>query len=309
MKNWNSRSLGTKWQHAVFYRLIALGGRRTAYFLLFWVVLAYMLKPSAARRCAPYLTRRFPGASPLAMCLHRWRLQWQLGLSLIDRAAGGITGEFVISMDDYDVSSLHSAYEEGNGVIMLASHIGCWHSSLSYLQGLIAAPASVVILRDTGDHDRYFFDHKGEAPPFTIIDPTEGPQSAVAMIQRLQSGGILGMMGDRPMGDTLLCPVSFLKGTAQLPFTAYYLASVSGAPVYVFFVYRTGPGKAVNKLCRVIRVPRNLGKKADAYAPYAQAYAEALEQSVTEAPYQFFNFYDMWKNHEHPREIEKRADQ
>ena len=73
MTQWTGRSMGKRWQHAFFYRLIALGGRRAAYALLFWVVLVYMFKPSAKKRSEPYLARRFPGAGPLARWLHRWR--------------------------------------------------------------------------------------------------------------------------------------------------------------------------------------------------------------------------------------------
>jgi predicted LPLAT superfamily acyltransferase len=243
------------------------------------------------------------------MWLHRWRLQWQFGLSLVDRAVGGIIGEFVVSFDDSDISMLHAGLKEGNGGILLASHVGCWFAPLASLPRILDVPASVVMLRDEGDHAQYFFDHTGETPPFTIIDPADGSQSAVAMFQRLQGGGALSMMGDRPLGDTRLCQASLLGGTVHLPYTPYYLASVSGAPICVFFVYRTGPGKAVNKLAKVIRVPPNLGKNPDAYEPYVQAYAEALEQSAYEAPYQFFNFYNMWENNEHPRQAESRTDQ
>lgn len=47
-------------------------------------------------------------------------------------------------------------------------------------------------------------------------------------------------------------------------------------------------------MARIIRVPENLGRPAHAYLPYAREFVAALEQFVTEHPYQFFNFYDMW---------------
>ena len=302
MSRWTSRSMGTKWQHAFFYRLIAIGGRSMAYFMLFWVVLAYMFKPSAARRGEAYLKHRFPGAGVFCYWLHRWRWQWELGKSLVDRAVAGIKGDFSFDLGEKEMAALRDRHSHGKGIILLSSHVGSWHAALTALGDLVpGVSASVVLLRDEGDHDRHYFEHKGETPSFTIIDPAEGPQSAIAMIQRLQGGGILTIMGDRPMGEAKLCPAVFLGEEVRLPTTPFYLASVSGAPLVVFFVYRTGPGKARNHLVGIIDVPEKLGKDPEAYAPYLQLYVDMLEKSVMDKPYQFFNFYNMWDHDEYQR--------
>ncbi|SBV98208.1 Lipid A biosynthesis acyltransferase [uncultured delta proteobacterium] len=308
MTRWTGRSMGKRWQHAFFYRLIALGGRRAAYAFLVFVVLAYMFKPSAAMRSEPYLARRFPEARGLARWLHRWRLQWALGKVLVDRAAAGITGAFDIRMAEEGTAFIRSLHAEGRGLILLASHVGCWHISMSALPDLLSVPASVVVFRNSGDYDRHYFEHQGEKPPFELIDIAGGPKTAIAMIQRLQGGGLLCLMGDRPFGDSRVCRVPFLGGEIEVPYTAYHLASVSGAPIVVFFAYRTGPGKGCHTLGGVIRVPEGLGKKPEAYAPYAGMYAAMLERSVAEEPYQFFNFYNMWDTDGHQNQTETRAD-
>ena len=302
MSRWTSRSMGAKWQHVFFYNLIAIGGRNAAYAMLFWVVLVYMFKPSATKRGDAYMKRRFPGASVWALWLHRWRWQWEFGKTLVDRAVAGIKGDFSLELGENEMAALRERHACGKGVILLSSHVGSWPSALSFLAGLLPdVPASAVLLRDEGDYDRHYFEHKGEAAPFTIIDPAEGPQSAVSMMQCLQAGGILTIMGDRPMGNAKLCSARFLGGTIRLPSMPFYLASVSGAPVVVFFVYRTGPGKARNYLAGVIDVPGRLGKEPEAYEPYMQLYAEMLEKSAVDEPYQFFNFYNMWDHDEHQR--------
>lgn len=306
-KTWSSRSLGSRLQHGFFYLLIRLGGRRAAYALLFWVVLWYMFKPEAAGRCEPYLGRRFPGAGPLERWRHRWRLQWELGKALVDRAVAGITGQYAVAVDDDDLAALRALHNEGRGLIMLGSHVGSWHISMSAFPASLPAPVGIVLHRDAGDVDRHYFDHSGEKTPFTIIDPADGPASAVAMVQILQRNGVLCLMGDRPFGDARVCRAPFLGDAAALPYTAYYLASVTGASVAVFFSYRTGPGKARNVVDRVIRVPERLGKRPEAYEPYAAQYAAALENSTASHPYQFFNFYNMWEHHEHQGKTQKSA--
>ncbi|MCC8194263.1 MAG: lipid A biosynthesis acyltransferase [Deltaproteobacteria bacterium] len=294
MTRWTGRSMGARWQHAFFYRLIGLGGGKIAYAFLFWVVLVYMFKPSARERSAAYLARRFPRAGRAALWIHRWRLQWELGKVLVDRAAAGITGSFTIRMADEGTERIRKLHAEGKGLILLASHVGCWHISMSALSGLLSAPASVVIYRDSGDYDRHYFEHRSGPPPFSLIDVAQGPKTAIAMIQRLQGGGLLCLMGDRALEDSRVCRVPFLGGDIYVPYTAFHLASVSGAPIVVFFAERTGAGRGRHILGGVIRVPEKLGKRPEAYAPYAAMYVKILERCVEKLPYQFFNFYNMW---------------
>ena len=54
-RRWTSRSVGTRFQHGIFYLLIKLGGRRAALPLLHLVVLYYVLfRPSVRRRRQRY---------------------------------------------------------------------------------------------------------------------------------------------------------------------------------------------------------------------------------------------------------------
>lgn len=291
---WSSRSIGSRLQHAIFYRLIALGGRKAAYALLFWVVLGFMFSPEAARRCAPYLRRRFPGAKPPALWRHRWRLQWELGKTLVDRAVAGISGEYAVETKQTELDRIDALHKEKHGLILLSAHMGAWQMAMPVLPDYLPVPVSVVLYRDPGDLDRHYFDHTGKTPSFSLIDPSDGPGSAVAMLRTLQQGGLLCMMGDRVFGKSPTCCVPFLGQTVSMPLTAFYLASVTGAPIVVYFSLRTGPGKVQNTIADVIRVPPGLGKNPRAYDAYARRFAEAMEKRVDSDPYQFFNFFNMW---------------
>jgi predicted LPLAT superfamily acyltransferase len=45
-----------------------------------------------------------------------------------------------------------------------------------------------------------------------------------------------------------------------------------------------------------MRVPHDTGRPAKVFYPYAARFAGALESYVQSYPYQFFNFFDMWKD-------------
>ena len=50
---------------------------------------------------------------------------------------------------------------------------------------------------------------------------------------------------------------------------------------------------SVEKLAERAILPR--GRRAEALARYAAAYASRLEKRVLEDPFQWYNFYDFWR--------------
>ena len=311
MRNrWSSRSVGSPWQHRFFYHLIRLGGLRPAYAFLAFVVTWYTLRPSTRKRGKAYLEHRFPEAGFFAMLAHTWKLQWNLGLCLIDRAAAGILGGYAFSAGAGESlpATISALARAGNGIIMLAAHTGVWQMSPYFLAEHAGVPVSALVHRDAGDIDKQAHEHAGQAPPYRVLDAEDGLGASIALIQLLRHGELVCMMGDRtdgtrgePPDDARSGPavpavrVSFLGSTIALPYTAYRLASVSGAPVLFAFALRTGPRKGALAVTEAFHVPPGLGKAAGAYRPYAQRFANALEDFSRAHPYQFFNFFNLWE--------------
>lgn len=291
---WSSRSVATRFQHDFFYMLIRFLGVRGAYVFLFFVVSWYTLRPSVRSRSSAYLARRFPGAGLWARFLHTWRLQWNFGLCLVDRAAAGITGEF--HCDNALDSTLEALTRERKGVILLSAHTGCWHMSPYMLAEHGEAPISVLVHREEADLDKLAHEHTNSTPPFSMIDAKKGMAASIALMNLLRRGELLCIMGDRTAdGSDPVASVPFLGGTISLPSTPYRLASASGAPILVVFALRTGARSGTLWLVDVIRVPQGIGKATHMYTPYARRLASGLEEYVRNHPYQFFNFYNIWE--------------
>jgi predicted LPLAT superfamily acyltransferase len=295
-RQWSSRSIGSNWQHDVFYTLIRLGGKQLAYLLLRGVVLYYILfRPSVRNRSSHYLKRRFPGRRPLLRLWDSYLLSLGIGRILVDRAVLGILGPSGLSISLEGKSELAALLAEGRGLIMVTAHVGCWQLAMSSLSAL-DTEVNLLIHRDEGDLDRHFFEHGGDKPPYRIVDPAGYLGGTLEMLQVLKNGELLCIMGDRNMGaEGSTVSVDFLGSPVKLPFSPYRLASATGAPVAVIFPYRHGSGGYALQVAKIIRVPENLGRAANAYLPYAREFVAALELFVTENPYQFFNFYDMWE--------------
>ena len=291
---WSSRSLGNRLQHAIFYRLIHVAGWPGAYALLFFVVLWYTLRPAVRSRSDAYIRRRFPEAGRFRRFVAAWRLQWNFGKVLVDRATAGIAGNF--AFDTEAEEPLAALTREGKGVILLSAHTGCWQMGPQMLAGQTDLPVSVLVHKDAHDVDKQAHEHAGKAPPYDVIGAEDGPAALVALMNLLRRGQLLCMMGDRLTGGSEpSVTVNFLGSPVRLPYLAYRLASAAGVPIAVCFSLRTRPCAGSLILADVIRVPEGLGSKPEVYRLYAERYAAALEAFVREHPYQFFNFFNLWE--------------
>jgi len=293
---WDSSSIGKKWQFSFFAVLIRFGGRRIAYFFMYFVVAWYiLLRPLVRRRCRYYLNRRFPNAkNPFTRLWHDYRRIEAFGETLIDRAVFGFSGNRAFHLEFPEGPRLQELINEGRGLIILNSHVGCWQvamSALSYLQSQV----NIVIHQGAADIDPRWFTREDRAVPFSIIDPVEQMGGIMQMISTLKNNQVLGIMADRVFGDdpnTL--EADFLGGPVNFPVSPYRLASMQETPIVVLFSYKTGFSTYRIELSRIIRVPEGLGRNNSAYKPYLCQFVEALEGFVSNHPWQFFNFHDMW---------------
>ena len=295
-QKWTSQSIGSSWQHQSFYLMIRIGGRRAAYALLYLVVFYYVLLPSVRQKCRFYLLRRFPTASGWESFCNSYQIILELGKVLIDRALVGILGSEKVSVTLEGKKELLNLLAEKKGVILINAHVGCWQVAMSALE-FVDTPVNLLMQREEEDIDRHYYEHAGIECPYRIIDPRGYLGGVLEMVEVLKHGEVLSVMGDRMLGeDRNGVTVEFMGGTVMMPFSAYKLASATGAPIVVLFSYKTGFDSYALKLYRTIRVPAGMGRGSSVYQPFVREFAKSLEDFCYEHPFQFFNFFDLWQN-------------
>jgi predicted LPLAT superfamily acyltransferase len=153
----------------------------------------------------------------------------------------------------------------------------------------------MLIHREEGDIDRHYFEHRSAQNPFRIIDPEGYLGGALEMINVLKNGEVLCVMGDRVLGDPKnTVSIDFLGEKALFPYSAFKIASATGAPAVIINTYKKDANAFGIDLSKVIYVPENLGRSGENYRPYVEEFVKSLEMYTEEHPFQFFNFYDMW---------------
>jgi len=295
-REWTSRSLGTRLGRHIFYGLIRFGGRRPAYFALYFVVFYYMFfRPSIRRRTKYYLHRRFQDRKLPARFVDSYRMSFELGKVLVDRATVGILGSEKMKVTLYGRKKLLKLLDRRCGFVLLMSHVGSWQVALSALS-FMDIPVNLLLEREQGNIDRHYFEYTGTKSPYRIIDPGGYLGGTLEMLEVLKKGEVLCVMGDRVSGSQKsFVNVEFLGEEASFPYSAFKLASAARVPIVVFFSYKNGPDSYALKISKIIRVPKNLGRSGKYFLPFVSQYIEALESYVQMHPYQFFNFYNMWE--------------
>jgi predicted LPLAT superfamily acyltransferase len=291
-QSWSEPNVGPKWHLRLFAWLLRWGGMTRAYHISYFATLWYVLfYPSIRERSRFYLDRRFPERrGRLRRFLDSYRLVRTFGETLVDMAALGVLGNSALSSLSPDRERLYAMVEEDKGLIMLLAHVGCWQVGMSATGDfprriwhvLIPEPRTLAML----DESKVGF-----------IDPRSGLEGVMRMTEALLRGEIVAMMGDRTFGgERNRVDARFLGGTIKLPITPYRLASASGSPVVVMLAAKIAKRGYKMRLAKVIEVPPGIGRNPGDYAPYAQQFADCLEEFVAEYPWQFFDFFDLWKN-------------
>jgi predicted LPLAT superfamily acyltransferase len=291
------QKLGNALGYQLFYLFIKVGGRRCAYALLNWVCAFYVLfRPQVRRSCEPYLTHRFGAAVGFTKLWQQYRLILSFGRVMVDRAIVATLGAEQIKVALVGREQLLQVRDQGRGMILLLSHVGCWQLAMSAM-GALNEPLYMLMHGHASSFESKNYQTEVDSScPYRTIDPQGYLGGSLEMLGVLKSGGILSIMGDRvPRQEKNTAPVSLLGGEVALPISPYHLASATGAPIVVLTSRKTGDSTYEMVVADVIEVPVGLGRKADKFIPYVQRYAAILDNYCQKNPYQFYNFFNMWQ--------------
>ena len=216
-----------------------------------------------------------------------------------------------------DTGELIKSLENNEGVFLIGSHLG----NMELLRALannnltgVSRNVPVTAIYDI-KVNKHFSRMIKELNPESVMDLIGtneiGPQTAVLLEEKLASGGLISMSGDRTsansFGKNIIIP--FLGEDAPFPSGPFYLAVLLNAPVYFIFALRRGDlslkpeydmhvhkinlseGAALNKS---EGHSRSRKERASQSYELAKSFAALLESYCKKSPFQWYNFYDFW---------------
>ena len=278
-------------------RWIALNlGRPAARLLLYPITLYYLIfAPSQRRSSKHYLARvlqRKPTLLDVARHIHCF------ASTILDRVYL-MTGQFEKLDVIFPRENLPLKYsQQGTGCILLGSHLGSFEVLRSY--AIKKCPVPIKILMHQGQNPMIVKILNALNPSLKkMIIPIGAPDSLLQVKDAVDAGNAVGMLGDRIMGEkiekTVKC--TLLGDEIVLPTAPILIAASLKVPIIVFFgIYKGGNQYQLhfNLLAEKIHLKREQRQQDIQY--WMQQYANIVEKQMNAAPFNWFNFYDYWRD-------------
>ncbi|MFC5519472.1 acyl-CoA synthetase [Polaromonas jejuensis] len=290
---WISLQLGRRASRIVLYGI-------AAYFLAF--------APRARRMSRSYLRRvlRMPSAAAVG-----WRHLFRHFLSF----ASAIHDRVYLLNDRFELFDIRvhnqalidKIVADGQGVFLIGAHLG----SFEVLRAIgRKQPGLRVAMVMYEENARKINAALGAINPNAQQDiiALGHVDSMIQVHELLAQGTVVGMLGDRSLGNDDTHPVEFLGDTAALPLGPFRMAAILKRPVlFMTGLYRGGNRYDIH--FEALADFSELAPRGRAQAVQAAMtrYAALMAQYCDSAPYNWFNFFDFWRAPE-PRKSRHSAE-
>ena len=215
------------------------------------------------------------------------------------RVPGTPPAELDATMSVEGKGHVEDAMAAGNGVIMAMPHLGAWDFGGAWFASVAGYPLTVVVEPVEPPELFDWFCELRRAAGLEIVPL--GPQAATAVLRRLRSGGVVGLLADRDILGTGV-EVEFFGERTTLPSGPATLALRTGAPILPTAVYFTPRRGHYGVIRPAIPVERT-GRFRDDMARVTQLLAHELEALVRRAPSQWHMLQPNW-----PSDLEAAVD-
>jgi predicted LPLAT superfamily acyltransferase len=297
-QHWSGRSRGGAWLFKSCVSLLPLVGARGAWLISFAIAAGFSLAGGRGQfGMITYWRRLRPRAGSVLLAILAFRQFASFGRILCDRLLVFLRpDDFTIELSG--VQRLRSMRESGHGCILLSAHLGNWELTSFWLHELASAVGTVhvVMVRDDFEAVQRFTDDRMRGGHTKVIDPRDGLGASLAINAALSAGDIVCMLGDRVFGEQPAMEVSFLGGMARFPVGPFHAAALTGAPILVGFLLKTGLRSYLVHVDHPwpITLPARRADRPAALRSAVQRWARRLELQVRRYPQQWHNFYDFW---------------
>ena len=201
---------------------------------------------------------------------------------------------FDISIEGEEL--MRAVLARGQGAFLMGAHMGSFEVTRAL--GL-HQPGLDVVMAMYADNARKI------NTMLAALRPTVKPEiislgQVEAMLkvrQRLDAGAFVGIMGDRTLGDEPLQQVRFLGSPAYFPVGPMRAAALLRRPM-IFMLGLYGGANRYHLVFELIADFSAIGRtqRARAVEEAITRYAALLEKYCRSDPYNWFNFFDFWRD-------------
>jgi predicted LPLAT superfamily acyltransferase len=284
------------------YRLF---GRRLTLPLVHAIVTYFFLTDASGRRASLAYLKRVHAAAGGSKALdgppklrHCYRHYRTFALAIVDRLAIWLGSGEEFEFESEGMERFDRLAEERRGAIIVGAHLGSF-DALRLLARRMNATVNVLMYTVNAPLINMIFNELSPDSEARVIaaDP-DSLQAVFAVRECLRRGEHVAILGDRvdPENKSRVSTVTLLGGSVQLPQAPVLLAAALGCPLILTLALRSAPGRyraIAETLAESIKLPRRR-ERDSAVKELLETYSSRVEYYCTQAPYQWFNFFDYW---------------
>jgi len=191
--------------------------------------------------------------------------------------------------------AIFDCHNEDQGIFLFGAHMGSFEALLTHGR-TNRLNACVAMYPDNARQLNRILEAINPQATANVIALGQ-INSMLNIHDRLENGGLVGVLADRASGPDLYLTLPFLGAPARFPTGPFRMAALLGKPVY----FMTGLYQGGNRydvqfelLASFQAVPRS--QRDAVVRETMQKYVAALEQRCKAAPYNWFNFFDFWES-------------
>lgn len=319
MAHWSEKKEkgGSIWQMRLLFRIYKfLGPKGIAPFLHIVVFFFYLFSPGARRVSRQFLTavaKKKGEKSPRKRDVYYHFVSFSF--SLLEKLSAW---DMNIRVGDLipktpDIKLLVDQLKAKKGAVILCSHLGNMEvlralASLDSDSGELLPPFginSIVDFSNTSRFNKFLEEINPKSMVRLVSTRTMGADTIIDLKERISAGDLVIIAADRTAADNRgkTGTTNFLGETAYFPQGALVLASLMDAPVYHMFAVRTDDKDQSSPYeFHVYQSKFDLSGSRKERMVKIQGllneYVSYLEALCVEHPYQWYNFFDFWKNPE-----------
>ncbi|MEW6333943.1 MAG: lysophospholipid acyltransferase family protein [Thermodesulfobacteriota bacterium] len=285
-----------------FYRSLMFLTRRLGawiFLLLAWPVATghFLFFPRRVAVSVRFYRRLFPERGRWHALWCAWRQYHHFVHPFLDRI---LLEEGVDMETTYEGwEHITAAAESGRGGIILMSHVGGWEIAAQLLSRYGRKYPRFRLLLYLGEKHREQIERRqkrsvAQSGIRVVAVPKDGgtPLDILEGLTFLREGGLVSLTGDRLWGRRQRgVTVRFAGGEARIPEMPYILSLLSGSPILISFVHRTG--RRQYHFVTGPPLPMSADSRSErrkAVETAAQRYADLLERTVRAHPEQWYHF-------------------
>jgi predicted LPLAT superfamily acyltransferase len=285
--------------NALFYRCLVQATKIFGpwFFLLVAKGIAtgyFVFSPGRRRISRDFYAVLFPGRSGWFHLYCAWKQFLNFTHVYLDRFIQREVRDIAYTMEGRH--HVVSAHQQKKGGILLMSHMGNWEMAAHLLTKAIA---DLQLLLYMGVRDKEAIEKiqkqsiRRDGIRIIAVDQSGGsPFDIMEGIRFLQDGGLVSMAGDVVWrDDQRTVSGSFLGRRVRIPEAPFVLSLVSGAPLIVFFAFRTDIGTYEFSALPPIQVTaptRELRRPSIQAA--VQTYLDHMEAALRRHPFEWYHF-------------------